>query len=101
MPIGRTAKTAQATPWVVVPVNHPFFGVMGVAPTPAMGRISTSPPGVHTGNIDNKDLVAGTTLFMPVYAVVALFSAGDAHVVQGQGEVDLTAVATGNLVHFV
>src|SRR5262249_22823776 len=69
---------------------------MGVAPTPAMGRISASPPGVHTGNIDNKDLVAGTTLFMPVYAVGALFSVGDAHAAQGQGEVDLSAIETGN-----
>jgi len=96
IPIDRKAKTAQVTPGVVVPVNHPFFGVMGVAPTPAMGRISTSPPGVHTGNIDNKDLVAGTTLFMPVYAVGALFSVGDAHAAQGQGEVDLSAIETGN-----
>jgi acetamidase/formamidase len=73
IPIDRKAKAAQVAPGVVVPVDRPFFGVMGVAPTPAMGRISTSPPGVHTGNIDNKDLVAGTTLFMPVYAVGALF----------------------------
>jgi len=79
IPIDRKAKAAQVAPGVVVPVDRPFFGVMGVAPTPAMGRISTSPPGVHTGNIDNKDLVAGTTLFMPVYAVGALFSVGDAH----------------------
>ena len=83
-------------PGVVVPVNRPFFGVMGVAPLPAMGRISASPPGVHTGNIDNKDLVAGTTLFMPVYAAGALFSVGDAHGAQGQGEVDLSAIETGN-----
>ena len=74
IPIDRKAKTARVAPGVVVPLDRPFFGVMGVAPTPAMGRISTSPPGVHTGNIDNKDLVAGTTLFMPVYTVGALFS---------------------------
>src|SRR5262252_10338257 len=86
----------RSPPGVVVPVDRPFFGVMGVAPTPAMGRISASPPGVHTGNIDNKDLVAGTTLFMPVYAVGALFSVGDAHAAQGQGEVDLSAIETGN-----
>jgi acetamidase/formamidase len=96
IPIDRKAKAAQVAPGVVVPVDHPFFGVMGVAPTPAMGRISSSPPGVHTGNIDNKDLVAGTTLFMPVYAVGALFSVGDAHAAQGQGEVDLSAIETGN-----
>jgi acetamidase/formamidase len=96
IPIDRKAKLAQVAPGVVVPVDRPFFGVMGVAPTPAMGRISASPPGVHTGNIDNKDLVAGTTLFMPVYAVGALFSVGDAHAAQGQGEVDLSAIETGN-----
>ena len=96
IPIDRKAKTARVAPGVVVPVERPFFGVMGVAPTPAMGRISTSPPGVHTGNIDNKDLVAGTTLFMPVYTVGALFSVGDAHAAQGQGEVDLSAIETGN-----
>ena len=61
----------------------------------AMGRISSGPPGVHTGNIDNKDLIAGTTLFMPVHAPGALFSAGDAHAAQGHGEVDLTAIETG------
>jgi len=54
-----------------------------------MGRISSAPPGVHTGNIDNKDVAAGTTLFMPVYAAGGLFSVGDAHAAQGQGEVDL------------
>jgi acetamidase/formamidase len=96
IPIDRKGKAAQVAPGVVVPVDRPFFGVMGVAPTPAMGRISASPPGVHTGNIDNKDLVAGTTLFMPVYTVGALFSAGDAHAAQGHGEVDLSAIETGN-----
>jgi acetamidase/formamidase len=96
IPIDRKAKTAQVAPGVAVPVDRPFFGVMGVAPTASMGRISSSPPGVHTGNIDNKDLVAGTTLFMPVYAVGALFSVGDAHAAQGQGEVDLSAIETGN-----
>jgi acetamidase/formamidase len=96
IPIDRKAKTALVAPGVVVPVNRPFFGVMGVAPLPAMGRISASPPGVHTGNIDNKDMAAGTTLFMPVYAAGALFSVGDAHAAQGQGEVDLSAIETGN-----
>jgi acetamidase/formamidase len=95
IPIDRQAKTATVAPGVVVPVTRPFFGVMGVAPLPAMGRISSGPPGVHTGNIDNKDVAAGTTLYMPVYAAGALFSAGDAHAAQGQGEVDLTAIETG------
>ena len=63
IPIHRQTKSARVATGVVVPVNRPFFGTMGVAPLPVMGRISSSPPGVHTGNIDNKDLVAGTTLF--------------------------------------
>src|SRR6266446_2914763 len=94
IPIDREAKTATVAPGVVVPVTRPFFGVMGVAPLPAMGRISSGPPGVHTGNIDNRDIAAGATLYMPIYAPGALFSIGDAHAAQGQGEVDLTAIET-------
>jgi acetamidase/formamidase len=94
IPIDRQAKTATVAPGVVVPVPRPY-GVMGVAPLPAMGRISSAPPGVHTGNLDNKDLSAGTTLFMPIYAPGALFSVGDAHAAQGRGEVDQTAIETG------
>ena len=67
IPIHRQTKSARVATGVVVPVNRPFFGTMGVAPLPVMGRISSSPPGVHTGNIDNKDLIAGTTLFTPVF----------------------------------
>ena len=78
----------------MVPLDRPFFGIMGVAP-PGSGRISSGPPGVHTGNLDNKDLIAGTTLYMPVHAPGALFSAGDGHAAQGHGEVDLTAIETG------
>jgi acetamidase/formamidase len=96
IPIDREAKTAAVAPGVVVPVTRPFFGVMGVAPLPVMGRISSGPPGVHTGNIDNKDVGAGSTLYLPVYAPGALFSVGDAHAAQGQGEVDLTAIETGS-----
>jgi acetamidase/formamidase len=67
------------------------------------GARGTAPPGVHTGNIDNKDITAGTTLYMPVYAAGALFSVGDAHAAQGQGEVDLTAIETGlrGRFHFI
>ena len=61
----------------------------------SIGTIPGGPPGIHTGNIDNKDITAGTTLYMPVYAPGALFSVGDAHAAQGQGEVDLTAIETG------
>jgi acetamidase/formamidase len=93
--INREAKTAEVAPGVVIPLNRPFFGTMGVAPLPAMGRISSGPPGIHTGNIDNKDVAAGTTLYLPIYAPGALFSTGDGHAAEGYGEVDLTAIETG------
>jgi acetamidase/formamidase len=95
IPINREAMTAEVAKGVTIPLNRPFFGTMGLAPDPSMGRISSGPPGVHTGNLDNKDLIAGTTLYMPVHAPGALFSAGDAHAAQGHGEVDLTGVETG------
>jgi acetamidase/formamidase len=95
IPINRQTKTAEVARGVVVPVDKPFFGTMGVAPDATLGRISSAPPGIHTGNLDNKDLIAGTTLFMPVHVAGALFSVGDAHAAQGHGEVDLTAIETG------
>ena len=95
IPIDRAAKTAEVAKNVVIPLDRPFFGTMGLAPPAAMGRISSGPPGVHAGNMDNKDLIAGTTLFMPVHEAGALFSTGDAHGAQGHGEVDLSAVETG------
>jgi len=73
---------------------RPFFGCLGVAPPPAAGRVSSGPPGVHAGNLDNKELVAGTTLFIPVNTAGALFAAGDGHAAQGNGEVCLTAIET-------
>jgi acetamidase/formamidase len=93
--INRETRTAEVAPGVMIPLTAPFFGTMGVAPPPALGRISSSPPGVHTGNIDNKDVRAGTTLYMPVHAAGALFSVGDGHGAQGQGEVDISAIETG------
>jgi acetamidase/formamidase len=73
---------------------RPFFGSMGVAPPPEAGRISSGPPGVHAGNLDNKELVAGTTLFIPIHVRGALFAVGDGHAAQGNGEVDITALET-------
>ena len=73
---------------------HPFFGSVGVAPPPSMGRINSAPPGIHAGNLDNKDLVAGTTLFIPVHVAGALLEIGDGHAGQGNGEVDITAMET-------
>ena len=93
--IDRTAKRAEIAPGVTVPVERPFFGTLGVAPLAAAGRISSGPPGVHTGNLDNKDIMAGTTLYMPVFVSGALFSIGDGHAAQGHGEVDLSAIETG------
>lgn len=93
--LDRTAKTAEVAKGVVVPLTRPFFGIMGVAPHGSMGRISSAPPGIHAGNMDNKDLAAGAILYLPVHVAGALFSAGDAHAAQGHGEVDLTAIETG------
>jgi len=73
---------------------RPFFGSMGVAPPEALGRISSGPPWFHAGNLDNKELVAGTKLFIPVHARGALFEVGDGHAGQGNGEVDITALET-------
>lgn len=88
-------KTTQAAERVVIPMNHPFFGSMGVAPAAAAGRISTVPPGNYAGNLDNKDLGAGSILYIPVHTKGALFSAGDGHGVQGHGEVSINALETG------
>ena len=70
----------------------PFFGIMGVAPPKEWGRISSREPRRHGGNLDNKELVAGSTLFLPVWAPGAMFSAGDGHGVQGDGEVCINAL---------
>jgi acetamidase/formamidase len=89
----RKNMTATFLPGIVIPLR-PFFGSMGVAPPPAMGRVSSSPPGIHAGNLDNKELVAGTTLWIPVHVRGALFEIGDGHAAQGDGEVDQTAIET-------
>src|SRR5437879_4034361 len=65
-------------PGIEIPL-HPFFGSMGVAPPESSGRISSNPPWIHAGNLDNKDLVAGTTLYIPVHARGANFEIGDGH----------------------
>ena len=74
-------------PWGVDLPLAPFFGVMGVAPPPEWGRITSIIPRAHGGNLDNKELGAGVTLYFPVFDDGALFSAGDGHAVQGDGEV--------------
>jgi acetamidase/formamidase len=93
IPLDRKRMVANFAPGVEIPL-HPFFGSMGIAPPPAMGRVSSVPPGVYGGNMDNKWLVAGTTLYLPVNAPGALFEVGDGHAGQGDGEVDITAMET-------
>ena len=72
----------------------PFFGIMGVAPPKNWGRCTSVIPRSFGGNIDNKQLVAGTTLYLPVHVPGANFSCGDGHGAQGDGEVCLTAIET-------
>ena len=81
-------------PWGVDLPLVPFFGVMGVAPPPGWGRITTLMPRAMGGNLDNKDLGAGSTLYLPVFNEGALFSCGDGHAAQGHGEVCVTAIET-------
>ena len=95
IPINRRTKTAEVAPGVVVPVDRPFFGTMGLAPPAKLGRISSGPPGIHAGNLDNKDIGAGATLYIPVHAPGGLFSAGDGHAAQGHGEIDVSAIEAG------
>lgn len=91
IPLDRKAMVANFAPGIAIPL-HPFFGSMGVAPAGA--RIDSAPPFAHAGNMDNKELVAGTTLYIPVAVKGALFQAGDGHAGQGNGEVDITALET-------
>ena len=91
--LNREAMTAEFFPGIVVPLK-PFFGSMGVAPPPEVGRVSSNPPSRFAGNMDNKELVAGSTLYIPVFVPGALFAVGDGHAAQGDGEVDQTAIET-------
>ena len=78
---------------VVIPVR-PFFGSIGVAPPLLRGRLNSTAPGYHVGNLDNRELVEGTTIFLPVHVEGALLSIGDGHAAQGDGEVSGTAIET-------
>ena len=91
--LDRTAMTAEFFPGIVIPLK-PFFGSMGVAPPPEVGRVSSNPPSRFAGNMDNKELTAGSTLYIPVFVPGALFAVGDGHAAQGDGEVDQTAIET-------
>jgi len=91
--LDRKTMTAEFLPGIVIPLR-PFFGSMGVAPAADAGRVSSNPPGRHAGNLDNRELVAGSTLYIPVFVPGALFEVGDGHAAQGDGEVDQTAIET-------
>jgi acetamidase/formamidase len=93
IPLDTAAMTAHLSWGLTLPLA-PFFGVMGVAPPPGWGRISTIQPRAHGGNLDNKMLGPGATLYLPIFAEGALFSAGDGHAAQGDGEVCVTAIET-------
>jgi acetamidase/formamidase len=93
IPLDREHMTAQFAPGITIPL-HPFFGSMGVAPPPAFGRYDSVPPTINGGNMDNKELVQGSTLYLPVWTSGALFEIGDGHAGQGNGEVDVTAMET-------
>ncbi len=93
LPLDRRRMTAEFAPGIVIPLR-PFYGSMGVAPAPEAGRLSSNPPGRHAGNLDNRELVVGSRLYIPVFVRGALFEIGDGHAAQGDGEVDQTAIET-------
>lgn len=93
IPLDHKRRVAHFAPGIDVPLR-PFFGSIGVAPPASSGRLNSAPPGRHAGNLDNKELVAGTTLFIPVSTAGALLEIGDGHAGQGNGEVDITALET-------
>jgi acetamidase/formamidase len=93
IPLDRDRMIAKFSPGVEIPL-HPFFGSIGDAPPESAGRYNSTAPWMHGGNMDNKELVAGTILYLPVHAPAALFEVGDGHAGQGNGEVDITALET-------
>jgi acetamidase/formamidase len=101
IPVDKETMTGKVPvgPGVTLPLS-PFFGVMGVAPPREWGAISTKEPRAHGGNLDNKELTAGTTLWLPVHVAGANFSAGDGHGVQGDGEVCINALEMCLTGHF-
>ncbi len=92
VPLDEKRGVARFSEDISIPLR-PFFGSMGVAP-PAGTHFGSGPPSIHAGNLDNKELVAGSVLFIPIHVAGALFQAGDGHAAQGDGEVDITALET-------
>ncbi|MFN7926448.1 MAG: acetamidase/formamidase family protein [Blastocatellia bacterium] len=99
IPLDEKKMVGHFSDNIKIPLR-PFFGSMGVAPPAASGRVSSAPPGIHAGNLDNKELVAGTTLFIPIHTRGALFQVGDGHAAQGNGEVCITALETSLIGKF-
>jgi acetamidase/formamidase len=93
IPIDLKTGLAEVLPGVHLQ-TRPFFGQIGVAPPRDWGRLDSRPPNKFGGNIDNKELLAGTRLFLPIWVEGALFSVGDGHAAQGDGEVNQTAIET-------
>jgi acetamidase/formamidase len=93
IPLDREHMIGQFGPGINIPL-HPFFGSMGVAGSNGPARLNSTAPWYHAGNMDNKDLVAGSTLYIPVNADGGMFEVGDGHAGQGDGEVDITAMET-------
>ncbi|NPD67968.1 acetamidase/formamidase family protein [Lichenicola cladoniae] len=91
IPVDRERRTCRL-PWGPELALSPFFGIMGVAPPAGYGRLSSKEPREFGGNLDNKELVAGTTLYLPVLVEGANFCAGDGHGLQGDGEVCVNAL---------
>ncbi|MGH7312265.1 MAG: acetamidase/formamidase family protein [Candidatus Rokuibacteriota bacterium] len=91
--LDRQAMTAT-TPWGLKLPIRPFFGQLAVAPRPEFGRQNSKEPREFGGNLDCKDLAAGSTIYLPVWTAGALFSTGDGHALQGDGEVCGTAIET-------
>lgn len=88
------ARNVGIMPWGLELPLAPFFGVMGLAPPKGWGRISSVAPQSMCGNLDNKELTAGSTLYIPVFTEGGMFSCGDGHGCQGDGEVNVTAIET-------
>ncbi len=93
IPLDREKMIGHFADGIDIPLK-PFFGSMGVAPPKEAGRWNSAPPWINAGNLDNKELVAGSSLFIPVHVKGALFEIGDGHAAQGNGEVDITAIET-------
>ncbi len=91
IPVDRARGTCRL-PWGPELTLAPFFGIMGVAPPLSFGRLSSREPRCFGGNLDNKELVAGSTLYLPVFVPGANFLAGDGHGLQGDGEVCVNAL---------